>query len=903
MTFVIGSALVMEDLKKVRADIACGMFFLCNTEVPSASAALEDAATVMRALSVSNFNPDLDCLVQVLKPEDRTILKDSDVDVILCLDEFKTALQARNAICPGFSTFIENIFHSFGGVPAARESSLEPWYQEYLHGARMEMYYVPLDPEFLRAMNFSFNRVCEAIYIEYGIIVLGLCSSDQDEMTFNPTLKDLENHKSFKSFFSTFNVALIIADDQMEAEQVTKGLSDMYVISHMLYRMEEEEEKFRCQPEIEDSNPPEQGTSLSRNLSRSRSGLKAFSTIKHGMGGIGKGVSAKNPDFEMVKKNTISRIEEPISDDDSDDEYVGYAGSQDNPSLSGGRRMSASSGGGVVVTQAAKKNLVSSHRRHMGKAGDSLLSHANRLEENEDEDENEDESKEAKDVIQSLSKDVFKKSNSLGDDGKSAKKKDSIFNKFKKAATTSTLSSSTSPPLAEKKLAIRNTLKNMHMSSPENSDEARSRALSDDSFLSRDTTTTLTESPSAMLRKAPMKSMDRGESIDDYMAQFGKPSKIIDKVDFENHIIVLGNESNFHLFLNELRRPAVVGRSYHPILLVAMSIPPKWENICARFNDVYLLIGSLTRSAVFNKINIDKTFAVILLASRDGITKVEEENIDSDTLFVYLKLEQYIPRHVFFSVELTCSSNMAVLNATIMRRTRLPEQRLQREQSLDIVEKLATIQQGSGQGSNEGRFTSKRSSIRQSIVQVNPNTLTRAPSTIGRRASTIDGSEELLAVMRKKEDEQKKPPEHENPEQKFWDATDTHHMLPVFAAARAYVPSTFESLLVQSFFGVLTPLICEKLVCGQSGQTVLQIDVPKRLEQHCFLDLFRKFSYHHVIAFGIYRHPRKDVRASLPYVFISSPATVELHRGDRVFVYGKPSRITRALNSINEMRI
>ena len=43
---------------------------------------------------VSSFNPELECLVQVLKREDRELLKDSDVDVILCMDEFKTALQA-----------------------------------------------------------------------------------------------------------------------------------------------------------------------------------------------------------------------------------------------------------------------------------------------------------------------------------------------------------------------------------------------------------------------------------------------------------------------------------------------------------------------------------------------------------------------------------------------------------------------------------------------------------------------------------------------------------------------------------------------------------------------------------------------------------------------------------------
>lgn len=38
---------------------------------------------------------------------------------------------------------------------------------------------------------------------------------------------------------------------------------------------------------------------------------------------------------------------------------------------------------------------------------------------------------------------------------------------------------------------------------------------------------------------------------------------------------------------------------------------------------------------------------------------MNEYNADSDTLFTYLKLEQYVPRNVFFSVELTCSDNMA----------------------------------------------------------------------------------------------------------------------------------------------------------------------------------------------------------------------------------------------------
>ena len=115
----------------------------------------------------------------MLRPENGDILQDSDVDMILCLDEYKTAVQARNAVCPGFSTFIENIFHSMGSVSADIEKNMPPWYQEYLHGAGMELYYVPLPPPFLKAMRYCFRRLCEVIYLEWGCITLGMCQADK----------------------------------------------------------------------------------------------------------------------------------------------------------------------------------------------------------------------------------------------------------------------------------------------------------------------------------------------------------------------------------------------------------------------------------------------------------------------------------------------------------------------------------------------------------------------------------------------------------------------------------------------------------------------------------------------------------------------------------------------------
>ena len=68
--------LAVGDLERARADIASAMIFLCNTEVSSSDAKVDDAATILRTLSVSNFNPNLQCIVQVLKHEERDTLKD-----------------------------------------------------------------------------------------------------------------------------------------------------------------------------------------------------------------------------------------------------------------------------------------------------------------------------------------------------------------------------------------------------------------------------------------------------------------------------------------------------------------------------------------------------------------------------------------------------------------------------------------------------------------------------------------------------------------------------------------------------------------------------------------------------------------------------------------------------------
>jgi hypothetical protein len=120
-----------------------------------------------------------------------------------------------------------------------------------------------------------------------------------------------------------------------------------------------------------------------------------------------------------------------------------------------------------------------------------------------------------------------------------------------------------------------------------------------------------------------------------------------------------------------------------------------------------------------------------------------------------------------------------------------------------------------------------------------------------------------------------------NTYEQLFDATETHHVLPVFAAGQAFVPSCFETLLVQSFYIVLTPIICEKLVSGQLSQTVVQVAIPPALLARKYVDVFRLFMSQRVLCLGLYRAPQKRFGALLPYVYLTPPV-------GQNFFYGAP---------------
>ena len=344
VTYVVGSSLVSDDLKNVCADSALGVFFLCDTEITEELAHYEDISTVTRCLSVFNFDANLSCFVQVLQPGEREILTNNGVEVILCLDEFKTTLLAKNSICPGVSTFIENLFHSFGGLSIAQENSLAPWHQEYIHGVHMEIYYILLSPELLNFVGHDFQALCDILFIEFETIIFGLASEDQSKIIFNPTTKDMKTEfQNWNDFFQVYNVAVVLADNNIHAEVIGQSInmpeSFDGMMSHVTSKLSSGKyDKKRTYPSKYFNNMMKKdvgnkkstrvgSTFLNKTLSRSSTILRKTILRKGNTPSLHSGRSQQmniDNNNDSIEANDDEEFGSSDSNSEDDDEYCGF---------------------------------------------------------------------------------------------------------------------------------------------------------------------------------------------------------------------------------------------------------------------------------------------------------------------------------------------------------------------------------------------------------------------------------------------------------------------------------------------------------------------------------------------------------------------------------------------------
>jgi len=751
----------------------------------------------------------------------------------------------------------------------------------------MELYFVPLPPSFLKAMRYCFRRICEVIYLEWGCITLGVCQQDKGNVVLNPLSKDLFEFINVSAFYEQFNVALIMADDQHMADEIARELGRASTLLKIVKNATEEEVRHPCN-NLVPSKPPAPLPSAAK--AKFSAGLSRFKHAAKVVQAVAQRSTAAAPftGTAIDKRFDLSLEGAPKSKKIGS---LGEAASMLRES-SAGRDFSPSS--------VLRRREGSDHDDDDADISDDFT----------DEDEGSSDEERKKEYI-GLRNKADRASTPTYEGFGLVRTGHKAQNNFKMNVTTP--SSNT----------------NTQHGSAENSVSGSESEESDDDFANSNN---------------PNTSHFISAFLENSMAKLGVPSSVLkDASHLQNHVIVCGCESNLHMFIGELRRPCVVGETYHPILIVHPERPPSWHFIEETYNDVFLMEADPTRPSVLKKMALKQAFSISLMGARTSMNKVDEQVVNTGTLFSFLKMERFLPQLLFATVELSSAANMAVLNATIMRRFRETAEKMLKSTRGTLIVNNKThkpltsdhIEHGAhakkagspdgrgGTGSakerkdvvpgrrsaalfgGDGRFATKRAAILPSTMTPNlrrtgmvgtqeaaalAKPSIRRGSVMGSTMSSISNSlthlvddaldSGFLSIF-------------ESTIEELWDAMDTHHVLPVFAAAKAYVPGSFEALLVQSYYIKLTPVICEKLVCGQFGQTMCSLPVPKELIGRRFMDLFRLFIANQVVCIGLYRAPQLKLGAALPYVYVQPPTGTILAAGDRVYVFGEGGNLQR----------
>lgn len=316
VTYLIGTPLSIEDLQRAQVRSASAVFFLSNIEAKEEESQADGTATVLRTLAVSDYGPNIQCLIEVINKRDSDILKGSDVDIVLCVDEFKTLVLARNARCPGLSTFIDNLFRTSGGQ--SFDSSQEHWKEAYHIGQNMETYYIPISFLFLDALNYHWCLIVEAIYLEFSCMLIGVFETSEGNVYLNANSIDLKPGFDKQNMYA----GILIAPDQSTASHIAKSLNENATIDRIYSKLLEAESKFgvrhrpkRYAEKIQIAAPRIEKRKSSRKLNMSMNDLFMFVRLRPNM--LKHDLKHKR-DADKEAKESLSSERHSLDDSDSD---------------------------------------------------------------------------------------------------------------------------------------------------------------------------------------------------------------------------------------------------------------------------------------------------------------------------------------------------------------------------------------------------------------------------------------------------------------------------------------------------------------------------------------------------------------------------------------------------------
>ena len=113
----------------------------------------------------------------------------------------------------------------------------------------------------------------------------------------------------------------------------------------------------------------------------------------------------------------------------------------------------------------------------------------------------------------------------------------------------------------------------------------------------------------------------------------------MDKVNFDNHIIICGNITNLDMLIDPLRSDDLI--DFQRIVILNNKLPSdeEWKSL-SQYEEIYFAKGSAYNYDDLNKINISNADkAIILSDTQQEIIKGEENFCDADTIMSVMAIE------------------------------------------------------------------------------------------------------------------------------------------------------------------------------------------------------------------------------------------------------------------------
>ncbi|XP_025162352.1 calcium-activated potassium channel slowpoke isoform X30 [Harpegnathos saltator] len=178
--FFQGTIMNPIDLQRVKVHEADACLVLANKYCQDPDA--EDAANIMRVISIKNYSDDIRVIIQLMQYHNKAYLLNIPSwdwkrgDDVICLAELKLGFIAQSCLAPGFSTMMANLFamRSFKTkwlVDWYQSPDMQAWQNDYLRGTGMEMYTETLSPTFI---GMPFAKATELCFTKLKLLLLAI---------------------------------------------------------------------------------------------------------------------------------------------------------------------------------------------------------------------------------------------------------------------------------------------------------------------------------------------------------------------------------------------------------------------------------------------------------------------------------------------------------------------------------------------------------------------------------------------------------------------------------------------------------------------------------------------------------------------------------------------------------